>query len=356
MKQSVDFNFAQGAMVRRFKVFLVVMLTLLIGLECLIRANEATFAALADKFLLREELIKQASDETEIMILGTSRLLDAVDQRVFAEAFEVRTGQQSKCFNTSIAGVNVEILHRFAQRVSEKEGVKMVLIEASTPSLTKQPVNLDGQIVEFTAKPGPNENRFTNRLEEGLRGWIHDRLALVRQRKALRPQTLVKFLVPATSDVIDPNLWDRKGVGRSIALALTRGISEVKDDFLIPTVVEGRGETFEGNEESEEAIASFMIRLTRLLQEAGKEVIWVAPPVGEQAVPNEHHSRRIATYEAVVNELETVLLNYTARGLGVEYLRDQTHLNFEGRNQFSVVLARDVSEVSQLREIRGDKE
>ena len=69
-------------MVRRLKVFLVIMLTLLIGLECLIRANEATFAALADKFLLKEELIEQASDETEIMILGTSRLLDAVDQRV----------------------------------------------------------------------------------------------------------------------------------------------------------------------------------------------------------------------------------------------------------------------------------
>ena len=78
--------------------------------------------------------------------------------------------------------------------------------------------------------------------------------------------------------------------------------------------------------------------------------------MGEQAVPNEHHSRRIATYEAVVNELETVLLNNTATGLGAEYLSDLTHLNFEGRNQFSVVLARDVSEVSQLREIRGDKE
>ena len=71
MKQSVDFNFAQGAMVRRLKVFLVIMLILLIGLECLIRANEATFAALADEFLFNEELIEQASDETEIMILGT---------------------------------------------------------------------------------------------------------------------------------------------------------------------------------------------------------------------------------------------------------------------------------------------
>jgi len=343
-------------MVRRLIVFLVVMLALFVGLECLVRTQESTFAALADRFLLREQLIEQASDETEIMILGTSRLLDAVDQGVFADALEERAGRELRCFNTSIAGVNVEILESFAQRVSEKEGVKLVLIEASTPSLTQQPVNLDGQIVELTEEPGPNENRFPDRLEDGLRGWIYDRLALVRQRKALRPRTLVKILVAPTADVIDPNLWDRKGAGRSIAAAITSEAPEVEDGFLIPTVIQKVGEGSEGIEDSEEAIVSLMIRLTRLLQERGKEVIWVAPPVGEKAVPSEYNSRRNATYQAVANKSETALLNYTATVLESEYLRDPTHLGFEGRKLFSAVLARDVAEFSKLVKAQGGEE
>ena len=344
-------------MLRRLVIFILCIFALFAGLECLMRAKEDVFAVLADKSLLREKLIRDSSSDTEVMILGTSRLLDAVDQGLFSESVARQTGRKIKTFNASVPGVNVEILERFVAVVSEKDEVKLVIIEASTPSLTQFPVDTSGQTVR--AAEGAlevTENRFPDQLEEWLREWMSDHLAFVRKRKALQPKTLLKFFVVVTADFIDPNLWDRKGVGRNLINFKARKIPELAEDALVPEIVSPKASSFSTDHQTNDPIVGLMVRITRSLQGRGKTVVWVVPPVGGTASHIESNDERNKQYETAINLGGGQLLNYAMPALKSDYLRDPTHLNIYGRSFFSAALARDIVKLKAVEggEGRGD--
>jgi hypothetical protein len=146
--------------------------------------------------------------------------------------------------------------------------------------------------------------------------------------------------------------WNLLFQGVLIGASVLPGLRGCKG-FLLPEVVNTEGVQVDPVAEGEDKIVSLMVRLSSLLQNQGKQVIWVVPPVAESAVASENHDSRLASYQSAVAESGTILLNYSGSGLEEKYLRDKTHLNVEGRAMFSVVLARDVAALGAAAEGGG---
>jgi len=327
----------------RLSVFLLSFFLILAGLELAMRWNGESFHALTDPLLIKAAILEK-SPETSVLFLGTSRFVDGIEQETFAREISKISGKSIRVLNGATTGSQGDRSAYFAELATKHPGLTHVILEASPPAL------MGGELgFEKTSESEPAEeaesdarkSRFADRLESTLQDWFRSKSALVRHRKSLRPKPLLKLPVILLSDVVDPNIWSRKGVLTSLISS-----SQVAPESPLPGDV--RPAKVTGGNQSEDAIVQksqfkMLIRLCEIFEKSKLKVIWVAPPVRRSERSANHNPDYTAMYSIAAERFGIEFLDYAATNLDESLFRDPSHLNAKGRPIFSRILARDLA-------------
>ena len=160
---------------RRLLSFAAGLAALALALEAFIRTHEAPFAAAANRALAKAALL-DAHGPVDVLFFGTSRVQDGVSPRVFSDSL----GDGVAAFNLAFTSSSLQSLEALAERYETRAGLKLVVLELSTPQLEN-----GAPVWEETPNGTDVEGRLT--------GWVHEHVRAVAHRQALVSDALVRL-------------------------------------------------------------------------------------------------------------------------------------------------------------------
>ena len=334
-------------MTRRLLLFVAFLLLALGILEFLVRNGGEYFEALSDKTSMRIKIFERSPSDLGLLFIGTSRFVDGIDGPLFSKGIEERSGKTIKTLNGATAGIDVNGIVRFAKAASQREGLRVVALEASVPSLgppkSLQTEEGNSNVSEVDAK----KSGFGPLLEEALQAGLVKRLGIVTYRKALRPASVVNLLALYSGNMMDTTIWKRKGVLRELLSSPEPGIDEEQFSKILPVVTDPPEKRIAGDSAVDLAADQTlenMVLLTGILVESDIKVIWVTPPVTPAVAGSEGGEKRIAAYRYIASHYGTSVFDYSQAAIPGDCFRDPSHLNKKGRTLFSRLLARDLAD------------
>ncbi len=334
--------------------FLIVFALILGAAEVFVRINGKYFYALTDKILLKVKILER-SPETEVLFIGSSRFLDAIDQGVFSKQLESKTGKKIKSMNGATTGIDADRFAYFSHIAAKNKHLTHVVLEASPPTLNHSKAVFlrelkKEKVKDQPAEPGPaasaRKEVFADKFETRLQTWVTESIALVEYRKSLRADVLLKLLVLYTADSIDPNTWSRKGIVRNLFSSSDFKMPENLSEKFTPDVI--TPSSIDAVPPAKKLRASRFYEnlqvISGIFSESGMEVIWVAPPVTEAMWTKNSSLKYTQYYKATAFRYGSFFYDCAGSDLGDEFYRDPTHLNVKGRALFSTVLADQLAE------------
>jgi len=326
----------------RLAKFLVVAALIIGAAESLVRANSDNFFALSDKLLLKVEILKRNPD-TRVLCLGTSRFLDAIDERQFSSEIARLTGQKIRVMNAATTGSQGARFEYFAEIATQNSHLTHVILEADPPALQDGELNFPDQPISLASDNGVPPT-FATRVEHRLQSWLIDHIAIARYRKVLRPATFEKLFVLTTADSISPNAWSRKGILRNFFVSPEVEITEQLIADFRPEIITRESVTSPPQELRAGVELKHLQRISKIFAASDIEVIWVAPPVSEEKIKSNHNSKYSDYYRDLAHRYGSEFYDYAGNSTDERYLRDSTHLNATGRFVFTAILAHDLAE------------
>lgn len=326
----------------RLAKFLVLMALIIGAVEIVVRTNSENFFALSDKLLLKVEILKRNPD-TRVLCLGTSRFLDAIDERQFSSEIERLTGRKIKVMNAATTGSQGARFEYFAEIAAKNANLTHVILEADPPALQDGDLNFPDHLTN-TESDDNGDLKFATRTENRLQALLMEHVAIVKYRKALRPATFEKLFVLATSDVISPNAWSRKGILRNLFVTpeveiTDRIIADYRPEIITREIVAPPLEELRPGVE-----LNHLQRISEIFAASDIAVIWVAPPVSKTSIKSNHNSKYSDYYRHLARRHGSEFYDYAGSPTDDRHLRDPTHLNATGRFIFTAILARDLAE------------
>lgn len=326
----------------RLVKFLLLLLLILGAFEVFVRMNARNFHAFSDKLLLKVALLER-NPETKVLFLGTSRFLDAIEDRQFTTEIERLTGREIVAMNAATTGSQGARFAYFARIAAENAHLTHVILEASPPALHDGDLNFPDAITPDV--PAEEEGAtFATRIENKLQRWVTGNVAIAKYRKTLRPATLQKFVVLHTADIIPPNAWARKGIVRNLFVkpdvALTE---EIAAEFQAEIIRHEEGEAPPRRLRRGDTIDN-LNRISEIFASSDIEVIWVAPPVSKAEISDSHNPKLTDYYRDIALRFGSDFYDYAGSAIDDEFLRDPTHLNANGRFVFTTMLARALAD------------
>jgi hypothetical protein len=325
----------------RFAKFLLLISLIVGALELFVRANSDDFFALSDKLLLKVEILARNPD-TRVLCLGTSRFLDAIDERQFGSEIERLTGEKIKVMNAATTGSQGARFAYFAEIAAKNKTLTHVILEATPPALQDGELNFPDQIAPDTL-PGESPISFAIQVEDRLKQWVTDHVAIAKYRKALRPSTMEKLFVLQTSNWIAPNAWSRKGIIRNFFTSPEVEVTEQAIAAMRPQIIERGTLELPIQPLRDDVAHDHLKRVSEIFSASNIQVIWVSPPVSSEKSHSNHNGKYSDFYRDIVQQHDAVFYDYAINSLDDRYLHDPTHLNASGRFLFTAILARDLA-------------
>ncbi len=326
----------------RLAKFLVLMALVIGAVEIFVRANSENFFALSDKLLLKVEILERNPD-TRVLCLGTSRFLDAIDERQFSSEIERLTGKKIKVMNAATTGSQGARFEYFAEIAAKNPHLTHVILEADPPALQDGELNFPDHL--SSAEPDESENpKFAAQVENRLQAWVIEHIAIAKYRKALRPATFEKLFVLATSDIIAPSAWSRKGILRNFFVSSEVDITDQIIAEFRPEIITRESTSAPLEQLRPSVELKHMQRISEIFAASDVEVIWVAPPVSKAKIKSNHNSKYSDYYRYLAHKHGSQFYDYAGNSIDDHYLRDSTHLNAAGRFVFTAILAQDLAE------------
>jgi hypothetical protein len=322
--------------------YLLAMLLVTAALELFVRANSENFFALSDKLLLKVEILKRSPD-TRVLCLGTSRFLDAIDERRFSAEIERLSRKRIKVMNAATTGSQGARFEYFAEIAAGNPHLTHVILEATPPALQDGELNFPDSITTRTSSVAGTPI-FTDKVENRLQKWVVENIALAKYRKALRPATVEKFFVLQTADWIPPNSWSRKGILRNFFTTQDFEITAKMINGLRPEIIDSADAEPPRTDLRSDVAFDHLSRVAEIFSASDIEVIWVSPPVSAAKSHSNHNGKYSDFYRQVALHHDSVFYDYAETPLDDAYLRDPTHLNAAGRHLFTTILARDLAD------------
>jgi len=333
---------SQRSMNRRLFHFALLSLLILAVFELSVRQNEELFSALSDRIALRMKIFERSSPDLKILFIGTSRFVDAIDQSAFSTAYHQQSGNDAKSLNVAIAGMIGEEFQSFAELASQRDTLEVVVLEASYPSLLSSPGRTAPQITtaDSNDRTVPADTNFSNCIETALTTWISHNVGLVRNRKALRPNTLSNLFYLYSSNYIDPAIWSRRGTLVSLFENPDLDLYDEIMHFAPPRVIQPDSSLQMIDEEAPDEIYINLKTVSNFFKDKKTHAVWVAPPLSQEYNTNE--SDKIVR-ASIARDFDVIFIDYTGINLPDYYFRDSSHLNKNGRAIFTRLLARDLA-------------
>jgi len=323
---------ADSGAARRLAWFLAGVVVLLAALELFERRHSALFAAATHRGLTKAAMF-DGHDRVNVLFLGSSRTQDGVSPDLVTRVLQRVAPDLGDLpgFNAAFTGSSLGALIALAPRFDQRRDVRIAVIELSEP-----------QIFNEAAPWEPAQSAdasLEGRLAVGLQ-----HVAIVRYRKALIGANLGRL--PSLLAPSSLGGWETKGgeqlaswMGKREAFATdfdsSRWRPEVITASTAPVTLD----------ESSGAAADQLAQLSARYRDRGIVPIFAVPPLStsEREAPERHGLR--ALFAEVARRGQCEVWNFAPVELPEAFFRDASHLNREGRAQFSEALAQEIARI-----------
>jgi hypothetical protein len=321
---------------RRLITFVIGVGATAAAAEAFVRWREPAFAAAANRVRTKMEILDQHGP-VEVLFFGTSRMQDAVSPRLFAEELiSLQPALRVTGFNFGFTSSNLPSLEALASRYSGRPGLRLAVLELSSPQIE------DGPLV-WEEAPGE-----TDRSEDRLTAWTHARAKVIADRKAFVADNLVRlpgllWFAPAL-DGSEKHLQEEIGALFNRHEPLP---SKIDDSLLGTTRWTGREPL--GTVAAPTALANRLAAVAQRFSSKGERAVFVVPPLRRDfRFPTEREASMKTLFREVALRSAATVLDYSGVELPDGDFYDESHLAPPGRAQFSVALATEVVEASLL--------
>lgn len=157
---------------------------LLLALEGGARAAGPLLHASTNRGLAKLALLDRQGPGVAVVLAGSSRTQDGISPRLLAAEVAAQGGPPLRAFNLAFTSSTLATLEAEARLLAGRPGLRLVVLELSGPQLAEGGV-------AWAEQPIGEGGSLEERLGQGVRA----RVALVRERAALIPEDLLRFLV-----------------------------------------------------------------------------------------------------------------------------------------------------------------
>lgn len=316
------------------KYFLCLILTFLL-IEIGLNAGAIIFSNLTDKVKLKSAMFN-FRDDTEVLFLGSSRFKDGISPKIVMSTLNNSQKTKWTGFNGATTGTNIKRFEYFFNRIIEKKGLKLIVVEISIPQLTPGELRFDSQDPP-TDIEGQLQHVFSNHLK------------IIDWRKSFRLENLKN--APA---ILAANYMEGSELYRSNVLK-----DFLSDDhFNFSSDLKRQWKPVTISPIANINLTDTLVSAIHLMSESAKkhdvDLLYVVPPLVNDKQQKESSNEIINLYQEIANSTGRVILDYSRLPLPEYYFRDKdSHLNKEGRYYFSTTLSSEIisaltkSEVSQ---------
>ncbi|MHB8418235.1 MAG: hypothetical protein ACYDCL_09175 [Myxococcales bacterium] len=317
---------------RRLAAFALSLAALAAAVEWLVRAHQPAFVAATNRALAKAAILDRHG-AVGVLFFGTSRMQDGVAPRIFSAELERLGSQGVTAFNLAFTSSSLESLEALAARYGYRPGLRLAVIELSSPQLENGPPVWDAE-----APPGSD-------VEGRLTAWLHAHVRALADRRALVSDNLVRL--PSL-------LWFGEDMDGSETRVLDQLLVFLGRRERPPEGFDGAAWTplrWTGRD----AIApterpELADRLARLAHAFAGRVVFVVPPYTQAfETPEERGARMKSLFAAVAARSGDEVWDYSSLVLPDRWFRGKSHLNHRGRAVFSTELAREVVRAGLLR-------
>jgi hypothetical protein len=326
-------RFRASPAARRLLWFVAGIVLLMAGLEWLERRHSTVFAAATHRGLTKVAMFER-HPRVSVLFLGTSRTQDGVSPDLVTRAIARVAPNLGDVpgFNAAFTGSSLDALVALAPRFEGRTDVRLAVIELSDPQVFNDPA-------PWAAADRPPAN-----VEERLGGALQ-RVAIVRYRKALIGANLGRL--PSMFAAASLGGWETKG-GEQLASWLGQHEAAAANFDAAqwqPEVITGPAATLSEPDADARRVASQLAALAMRYRTHGITTVFAVPPMAasEREAPERQGLR--ALFGAVARQSGSDVWNFASLALPDAFFRDPSHLNREGRAQYSEALARQIARV-----------
>jgi hypothetical protein len=314
--------------------FIFGFLLLLTVLGLLASRNADFFEGAAHKGLAKAAMIARRP-RVNYIFLGTSRTQDGVSpvliSRAFHETYPATAVGEAQGFNAAYPGASLDELAEIAPRYLGRHDLQAVIFELSEPQARNE-----GKIPEELIRRGTSSETVTT-LEDRLARKL-EAIDLIRYRTAFRDGGRLLTLLFFSSSISG---WEVRG--NDLAGAWLGKKEKSATDFNLsrwnPEVLRGGADPQSLNQ-ADEAAASRFTKLAKLFAGRGIKVVFAVPPLTREAWSQapERDAMRPMFYE-IARRTGAEVWNFAYLNLPGSFFRNESHLDQEGRAQYSQALA-----------------
>jgi hypothetical protein len=313
--------------------FVTGLLLILASVEVFERRHTALIVAASHRGLTKVAMFDR-HPRVNLLFLGTSRTQDGVSPDLVTRGLRVIAPELGELpgFNAAFTGSSLGALISLAPRFEGRRDVRVVIIELTDPQIFNE------------AAPWDEPVRPAVTLEDQLAdAAAHARV--VRYRKALLAGNLGRL--PSVLAAESLGGWETKG-SEQLASWLGRRESPASGFVADRWTPERFGASSAGPPIADAAVdevAEQLGALSRRFRGRGIIPVFAVPPLsaGEREAPERQALRTL--FAAVARRGLCEVWNFASLDLPDAYFRDASHLNREGRAQYSEALARELARV-----------
>lgn len=319
---------AQSALI----AFVGGLVVLLVAVELFERSHREIFAATTHRGLTKVAMFDR-HPRVNVLFLGSSRTQDGVSPDLVTRTLRDIAPELGEVtgFNAAFTGSSLGALVSLVPRFDGRSDVRIAVMELSEPQIFNE------------AAPWDEPPRTVVTLEDRLADAVQH-VAIVRYRKALIGANLGRL--PSLLAAASMGGWETKGseqfaswLGRHEERATAFYPPQWRADVLLPTTPSA------ALSEADSKVADQLASLAAHFSAHGVTPVFAVPPLAssELDAPERHDLQ--ALFAEVARRGQCEVWNFAPIALPDAFFRDVSHLNREGRAQYSEALAHQIARV-----------
>jgi len=320
----------------RLAWFVAGLLILLAALEIFERRHSAIIVAASHRGLTKIAML-DLHPSVDVVFLGTSRTQDGVSPDLVTRGLQAVAPELGEVpgFNAAFTGSSLGALISLVPRLDARRDIRVAVIELSDPQIFNEPAPWD-------ETPRPTVT-LEDRLADAVQG-VH----VVRYRKALLAGNLGRL--PSLFIGASLGGWETKGTEQAASwLGHRESRATGFDPALWKPAIVAPDSAPQVIDPTLAEVAARLGSLARRFEDRGVKAVFTVPPLSASVhdMPERQGLRALFAEVARLGGCE--VWDFAALALPEIYFRDVSHLNREGRAQYSEALARELVRLLKLR-------
>lgn len=315
-------------------VYLVIVIFFFAGFEFFARKHFEPLLSLSDAMLFKVELLKNRG-LNNVVLLGSSRFQDAINVKYLERWHKKNANKKGRFFDASFRGPVFEEYLFAVKEIIKLDNADSIVLEWSSAVFSDVPP-AEGLYTKGIAKE-------SGRVERFLQNSLHEYSDLVKIRRSIGLRSIHKIYMLYTSHHMTHDLWTSPRIPENYFKARYKHYDLKTLNKIQPAILKSKVNT------EEQVLNVKLQRLRDVLKKTDKQVYFVMPPVIKEQREVSFDFKSSQQINLVLGKKD-IFLDYSKSGFPKGLMRDDVHLNIEGENLFSQLLARDLNKYKVVKD------